>query len=259
MIVDLHNHTILCKHAKGSVEGFVQNAIEKGINIFGFTDHAPMDFDRKYRMDFSDMSNYENEILFMKKKYRDKIEILLGYEVDFLDDYIDDRVLKADVDYLIGSVHFLDKWGFDNPEFIGNYQNKDIDKIWQDYFDSIRKMAKSRLFNIVGHIDLIKIFKYMPKKEIKLIAKNAIKEIKKSGMVVELNSAGLRKPINEIYPSKDIMELLREFDIPITFSSDSHKIEDINYKKDEVLKYAKSFEYKKCAIFRNKELEMVNF
>jgi histidinol-phosphatase (PHP family) len=78
-------------------------------------------------------------------------------------------------------------------------------------------------------------------------------------MVVEINSAGLRKPIKEIYPSSDIMELLAQYDIPITFSSDAHKTQEINYKKNEVTQYAKSFGYKKCAVFRNKDIKMVNF
>ncbi len=259
MTVDLHNHTPLCNHATGSMEDFVKKAIEKNIDIFGFSDHAPMNFDEKYRMSFNAMEDYEKEALHVKEKYKGDIEVLLGYEVDFLDGYVDERVLNAKVDYLIGSIHFLKGWGFDNPEFIGQYKEKDIDKIWEEYFKAVEMMAKSRLFNIVGHIDLIKVFKYMPKKEIKTIARNAIKEIKKADMVVELNSAGYRKPINEIYPSADIMELLVEFDIPITFCSDAHRVEEIGYKMDETIRYAKSYGYKKCAIFREKELEMVNF
>ncbi len=259
MIVDLHNHTPLCNHATGDIEEFVKNAIKKKIDIFGFSDHAPMNFDEKYRMNFSQMGKYEKDVLHVKKKYIDKIEILLGYEVDYLDGYLDERVLNANVDYLIGSIHFLNRWGFDNPEFIGEYQNRDIDKIWEEYFRALKEMAKSQFFEIVGHIDLIKVFRFLPKKDIRLIAKNSIKEIKKSNMVVELNSAGLRKPVKEIYPSPQIMELLVEFDIPITFSSDAHKIDDIGYKRDEVMKYAKSFGYKKCAVFRKKERVMVNF
>ena len=259
MIIDIHNHTPLCNHATGSIEEFTKKAIEKKIDIFGFSDHAPMKFDDKYRMNFEQMNQYEAQVLHVKEKYKSKIEILLGYEVDYIKGYIDERITKASVDYLIGSVHFLNGWGFDNPEFIGEYKNQDIDKIWEDYFEAIKEMAKSNLFDIVGHIDLIKLFKYLPKKEIKIIAKNAIKAIKKANMVVEINSAGLRKPINEIYPSSDIMELLVDFNIPITFSSDAHKVEDISYKKDEVLRYAKSFGYKKCAIFRKKEKTMVNF
>jgi len=259
MIVDLHNHTVLCNHATGSIDEFVQNAIEKNIDIFGFADHAPMNFDEKYRMSFSDMKQYEADILHVKKKYEKEIEILLGYEVDYLPNMLDSRVLESKVDYLIGSVHFLNKWGFDNPEFIGKYKDKNIDKIWEDYFDAVENMAKTGFFDIVGHIDLIKIFKFMPKKEIKQIAKNAIKQIKKSNMVIELNNAGLRKPIKEIYPGAEIMELMSEYDIPITFSSDAHKIEDINFKNSTALEYAKTFGYKKCAVFRNKEIKMVNF
>ncbi len=259
MVIDLHNHTSLCNHAEGSMEEFVKKAIDKKIDIFGFSDHAPMDFDKKYRMSFKQMKDYEKEALHVKEKYRDNIEVLLGYEVDFLEGYMDKRVLNAKVDYLVGSIHFLNGWGFDNPEFIGEYKGKDIDKIWEEYFDAVANMAKSNLFNITGHIDLIKVFKFMPKKEIKLIAKNAIKEIKKAGMVVELNSAGFRKPVNEIYPSTDIMELLAESNIPVTFCSDAHRVEEIGYKLDKTMKYAKSYGYEKCAVFRNKELEMVNF
>ena len=259
MKVDLHNHTPLCNHAEGTMDDFAQKAIEKNIDIYGFTDHAPMNFDEKYRMNFGQMKSYEEEALHVKKKYKDKIEILLGYEVDYLDGYIDTRVINAKVDYLIGSVHFLNKWGFDNPEFISVYKSKNIDKIWEDYFSAVQDMAKSNLFEIVGHIDLIKLFKYLPKKDIKLLAKEAVKEIKKAGMVVELNSAGYRKPIQEPYPSVDIMELLAEFDIPITFCSDAHRPEEVGYKIEQIMIYAKSFGYKKCAVFRDKEMELVNF
>ncbi len=164
MNVDLHNHTSLCNHATGSIEEYVLKAIKEKIKYFGFADHAPMKFDKKYRMSFDDMPIYEKDVLYMKEKYQKEIDILLAYEVDYLDGYIDERVLNRDVDYLIGSVHFIDKWGFDNPEFIGQYKNKDIDKIWEEYFEAIGDMAKTNLFNIVGHIDLIKVFNFLPKK-----------------------------------------------------------------------------------------------
>ena len=121
MIVDLHNHTILCNHAEGSIEAYVLKAIEEKIDIFGFSDHAPMHFDEAYRMGFHEMPTYEKDILHVKEKYADKISILLAYEVDFLEGYIDSRVLEREVDYFIGSVHYLGNWGFDNPEFIGEW------------------------------------------------------------------------------------------------------------------------------------------
>lgn len=68
--------------------------------------------------------------------------------------------------------------GFDNPEFIGVYASVDIDKVWTDYFDAIKSMAKTNSFDIVGHLDLIKVFRFLPKKDIRIIAKEALREIK---------------------------------------------------------------------------------
>ncbi|WP_419765759.1 MAG: histidinol-phosphatase [Arcobacter sp.] len=260
MRIDLHNHTTLCNHATGTMEEYVKKAIEVGIDEFGFSEHAPMDFDKKYRLDISQKDYYENEVKRLKEEYKNQIKILLAYEVDFMQDVkMLDVILNAKVDYLIGSVHFLDGWGFDNPEFIGKYENRDIDKIWQDYFDTVQVMAKSKHFDIVGHIDLIKIFKFLPQKDIKLIAQDALKEIKKSDMVIEINAAGLRKPINEVYPSKDILELIAELDIPITLSSDAHSVEQIGFKYDEVANYVKSFGFTKVATFDNRNRKLVNF
>ncbi|SFV55591.1 Histidinol-phosphatase [hydrothermal vent metagenome] len=259
MRIDLHNHTTRCNHAEGTIDEYINRAIELGIDIYGFSEHAPMDFDLEYRLLFSNMDNYVKDILLAKEKYRDKIEILLGYEVDYLKGYMDERVLKANVDYLIGSVHFLDKWGFDNPEFIGEWKSRNIDDIWQEYFDAIEAMAKTGYFNIVGHLDLIKVFKYMPSKDIRLIAKNALKAIKKSEMAIELNGAGLRKPIKEIYPSASLLEVAYELDIPITFSSDAHTIEQVGYGYEEAKALATKIGYKKAVTFEQKEQKLFTF
>jgi len=259
MSVDLHNHTSLCKHATGTPQEYVKQAIKNKIKYFGFSDHAPMHYDPKYRMKFEQMNKYEESIVNLKNRYKDDINILLGYEVDFLEGYIDDRVLNSNVDYLIGSVHFIGKWGFDNPEFIGEYKHKNIDKIWEEYFEAIEALAKSRLFHIVGHIDLIKVFNFLPKKDVKSIAQKALKEIKKANMVVEINAAGYRKPVKEAYPSSSIMELLSEYEIPITFGSDAHAPDQVGFKQKEIYALAKSYGYNKCATFINKERIMVNF
>jgi len=253
MRVDLHNHTPLCNHATGSPREYVLKAIKNKIDIFGFSDHAPMDFDKKYRMDFKQMATYEKEILDLKKEFSKKIDIRLGYEVDFLPGFIDKRVLNAKVDYLIGSVHFINKWGFDNPEFIGEYKNKNIDEIWQEYFNLVKDMAKSGLFQIVGHLDLIKVFNFKPKKDIRLIAKEAIKEIKKANMAVEINTAGFRKPVKEAYPSIELLELIYENNIAITFGSDAHKIEHIGYEYETALNLAKKAGFNSCVSYINKD------
>ena len=259
MKVDLHNHTMLCNHANGEIYEYIDKAIESGTEYLGFSDHAPMDFDLKYRMSFDDMKNYEKNILNLKEKYKNKIEILLGYEVDYLKNHIDQRVLNAKVDYFIGSVHFIDEWGFDNPEFIGKYKNEDIDQIWQKYFDTIEEMANSKLFDIVGHLDLIKVFKFMPKKDINTIAYNALVAIKKANMVLEINVAGLRKPIKELYPSKPLLELAYKLEIPITFGSDAHEPSQVSLFTKEAQDVAKSIGYKECAIFHSRKKKFIKF
>jgi histidinol-phosphatase (PHP family) len=254
MRVDLHNHTPLCNHAKGSPKEYIQRAIELGIDVYGFSDHNPMDFDTKYRMSIDDCESYESDILSLKEIYKNDIEILLAYEVDYLREYIPNRVLNANVDYLIGSVHFINKWGFDNPEFIREYESRDIDKIWEDYFDMIKSMAKSDKFDVVGHLDLIKVFKFFPNKDIKSIALPALKEIRKSNMAIELNSAGLRKPVKEQYPSRELLELAYELDIPITFSSDAHSVEQIGFGYEDTKRVAQEVGYDRCVYFKQKEM-----
>ena len=258
MVVDLHNHTKLCNHADGEIYEYIEKAIECNIKYFGFSEHAPMNFDEKYRISFEQMNQYEQNILDAKEKYKDKIEILLGYEVDYLKGYMDERVLNADVDYLIGSVHFIDEWGFDNPEFIGNYEHQDIDEIWQKYFNAIEDMANSKLFDIVGHLDLIKVFKFMPKKDITEIAKNALLAIKKADMSIEINVAGLRKPISEIYPSTVLLKEAKKLNIPITFASDAHKPEQVGLFSDEAIKIAKNIGYTECALYRKRKREFID-
>jgi len=255
-MIDLHNHTILCNHAVDSMDEFIQKAITKGIKIYGFSDHAPMNYDEKYRMSFEDMDIYENWIDSLKEKYKDKIKILKGYEVDFTPN-VDKRVLERKVDYLIGSVHFLDNWGFDNPEFLSEWKKRDVDDVYKEYFELIEKMAQSKLFDIVGHLDLIKVFDFHPKKDIKKIAKNAIESIADNKMVVEINTAGLRKKVNEFYPSIHLLEMIKEYNIDITFGSDAHSKNQVGFNLKEAYKLAKYLGFKRVVYFENREKRVI--
>ena len=254
MIIDLHNHTPLCNHATGDMQEYVNEAIKKGIKVFGFSDHAPMNFDKKYRMKFEEMQKYENEVLKLKEKYKDKIKILLGYEVDFTP-MVDEKVLQREVDYLIGSVHFLDNWGFDNPEFIKEWENRDVDDIYNEYFSKIIELANSKLFDIVGHLDLIKVFGYKPKK-IKI--EKVLEAIKDNNLTIEINTAGLRKPVKEIYPSIPILEKIKKYEIDITFGSDAHSPQQVGLNLQEAINIAKQIGFKKAVYFEKREKIYVN-
>ena len=257
--IDLHNHTTRCNHAEGTIDQYIERAIAHNIDIYGFSEHAPMNFDEKYRLSFGEMAAYEADIRKAKATYWDAIDILLGYEVDWLPGHMDERVLHAKVDYLIGSVHFIDKWSFDNPEFIGGWESRNVDEIWQAYFEAIEAMAKSYLFDIVGHFDLIKVFKYLPKQDVRFLAKGALHAIKESGMAMELNGAGLRKPIGEIYPSRMLLEEAYALGIPITFGSDAHAPDQVGYGYAEAVALAKSVGYTHAVTFQDREAKMVKF
>ncbi len=255
-MIDLHNHTTLCNHANGNEEEFINEALKKGIKYYGFADHAPMEFDYEYRMGFEDMPLYEKRIKNLKEKYKNKIEILLGYEVDFTP-FVDKRVLERKVDYLIGSVHFLDNWGFDNPEFIKEWEKRDVDDVYKEYFYLIKNLASSKMFDIVGHIDLVKVFGFKPTKNIKDIAKNAIKAIKKANMTIEINTAGLRKPVNELYPGDELLDMILNENIDITFSSDAHSPSQVGFKLNETIQKLKSKGLNEAVIFKNRQKEKI--
>ena len=258
MKVDLHNHTPLCKHAVDEPRQYVLSAINSNCEYFGFSDHAPMKFDEAYRMDFSQMDVYESEILCLRDEFDGRIKIMLGYEVDFLEGFMDERVLSRDVDHLIGSVHFLNNWGFDNEEFLDQWSGREIDDVYREYFALICALCRSGKFDILGHMDLIKIFKFTPKKDIRVLAGGAINAIKKSGIVVELNSAGLRKPANEIYPSDALLQMLADADVPITLSSDAHSVAQVALNYDKIYAKAREFGYDKIAVFKNRERQFVS-
>ena len=259
MLIDLHNHTTLCNHASGTTKEYITQAIKQNIKVYGFSDHAPMNFDPKYRMKYHEIDIYEDMVNSLAREYKDEIDIKLAYEVDFIDKYTNEDIIKRDVDYLIGSVHFINEWGFDNPTFIGEYKNYNIDELYSLYFLAIENMAKSNLFHIVGHLDLIKVFNKRPTKDIRLLAKDAIKAIKNSNMVVEINTAGFRKEVNEQYPCTNLLSLIYEEGINITFSSDAHRVEDVGKDLIKVQDIAKNIGFSKCAYFAKKDMVLVDF
>jgi histidinol-phosphatase (PHP family) len=259
MKIDLHNHTARCNHATGTLTQYIERAIELGIDMYGFSEHAPMDFDEGYRVPFADMNAYETDVREAKKKYADRIDLRLGYEVDWLPGHMDERVLHADVDFLIGSVHFLDTWGFDNPEFIGEWKSRDVDAVWRDYFEAIEAMVRSGSFDIVGHLDLIKLFGDLPTTDIRTLARPTLEAIRDSGMVLEVNTAGLRKPVAEIYPARPLLEEAFAMSIPITFGSDAHAPDQVGAGLSQAYALAQSVGYTQAVTFANRKAQLITF
>ncbi|MEY3089685.1 MAG: hypothetical protein RL113_1, partial [Pseudomonadota bacterium] len=113
--------------------------------------------------------------------------------------------------------------------------------------------------DIVGHLDLIKVFKFLPKKDVRILAKDALLAIKKSDMVLEINTSGVRKPIGELYPSRELLEEAYALDIPITFASDAHAVEQVGFSYDLAVALAKDIGYTKAATFKDRDRKLVKF
>lgn len=259
MRVDLHNHTSLCNHAVGTMEEYVLQAIKEKIDVFGFSCHNPMAFDSQYRMDFEDLPFYFGEIARLKEKYKGQIEILTALEIDFLPPFPDEKIFSLPLDYRIGAVHFLGDWGFDNPEFIREYSKRDINDCWNEYFKATEMLAKSGKFDILAHMDLLKVFNYRPTKDLRPQIESTLKAVKEANMCIEINAAGFRKEVKEQYPSEEILQIAYSLEIPISFGSDAHAVGQIGFKYSELVSLAKQVGYTKCALYRDRERELVEF
>jgi histidinol-phosphatase (PHP family) len=241
MNADLHTHTYLCKHADGGAEEYVRAAIDRGLTMIGCSDHAPMpdDYDAKHRMSFDQFEHdYKPTVLALREKYKGSIDVKFGVEGDFFpgtEDWVRDFHAANDFDYVIGSVHYLGEWGFDNPIFVHRYDQENIDVVYERYFDHIKRSAESGLFDILGHCDLVKKFGHRPTKNMAEILRETMKAIKACDIVIEINTSGLRKPVQEMYPSEEILTIAGELGIPLTLGSDAHTPGDVGRDFDVAL------------------------
>ena len=251
MSVDLHTHPIA--HGTGSYKkefllGFVHKAKEKGIQHLGFTDH-----DRYLELiDFT-----VGEKL---KEDNAGVQIYLGLEVDYSPEKeheIKERLIKYPLDYVIGSVHRIGDWACDIPEQKDRYAEWDVDQLYDSYFQLLMQAASSDLFQIIGHLDLIKIFNYRPKRDIFHWVEPCLRVIQEHDLTVEVNAAGLYKPVGEIYPEERIIKRCFELNIPVTISSDAHEAKQVGRINKDLQELLKKIGYKEVAVFKGQTRRML--
>jgi len=256
-MINYHNHTYLCGHATGEIKDYIEIAVKKKFTEIGFSDHAPIskEFRDGITMSPQQVEFYIDEILRYKKIYENKIDVKLGFEVDFplFDDFDKKYFSDPRIDFLIGSCHFIDEWPFDHPDFIDEFEKRDIDNVYKEYFNLIEKIISSKLFNIVGHMDLIKKFGHRPHKDFSSTIEKIAILASKSNTVIEINTSGLLKPVKEIYPSYKIIKILFEKNVPITIGSDTHNPEFFAYGYEKVLEEIKKIGYKKISGFSKRK------
>ena len=261
-LVNLHNHTSLCGHAQGTTDEYIEAAIKLNTAYFGFADHAPISEDLRpgITMEPEDTEIYIAMIQSVKEKYAKSIEVLLGFEVDFplFNDFETSYFKDSRIDYLIGSCHFIDGWAFDNSQFIDEFSKRDINDIYARYFDILADLIDSRLFNIIGHFDIVKKFGHRATNNFSAVIETLAKKTAAANMAIEVNTAGLLKPVGEMYPSKEILDIFFRCNAAVTMGSDSHAPEHVGYGYDKAIEMLKAVGYQKVVGFRKRKMFEVN-
>ena len=268
--VDYHTHTPLCQHATGEPEEYVQAAIDAKLLEYGISDHAPTEkepFD-DWRMSQSDIPKYLDFIQRAKNYAQDKIIIRAGLECDWFPDaknWIKQLSQITNWDYLIGSVHYIQTpkdllsvqssslWDFDNPKWQPQWQELDIDELWELYFKNYLDMIIHGGFDICAHPDLIKKFGSLPQRHTDHYYKPIIEALKDTDSCFELNMAGLEKPCKQAYPSQNFIQLAAQAEIPVILSSDAHAPSEVAREFKQGISLLKQAGYTHTAKFENRQ------
>ena len=228
-LTDYHTHTPLCHHAQGWPADYARVAVERGLAELGFADHSPMPaalepFD-DWRMALADMPRYLEAVDAARSAFP-QLPIRLGLEVDYLaghEGWIEELAGMADWDFLIGSVHYIAPgWDVDNPAHLSRFTTQPVAEIWELYFSAYEKCIRSRLFDFVGHPDLPKKFGHRPGGDLRRYYVPVIAALAETGTAFEINTAGLRKPAGECYPTLEFLNLAREAGVGLLINSDAH-------------------------------------
>ncbi|MGQ8337289.1 histidinol-phosphatase [Sunxiuqinia sp. A32] len=247
-LVDYHMHSIL-SDGKNSYEEMIKKAISLGLDEIGFSDHfclKPVD----WAISTIDLPVMEMQILELKEKYADQITIRFGIEMDYFPEHEDEirqAISKLPLDYVIGSVHFIGDWNFDTDKSLyGKWSN---DELYQMYYKLVQLAAKSGLFDTIGHMDIIKKFRVYPETNQDQLIEDTLKIIKDNNLVVELNTGGIDRPCTEFTPSPEIIKRCHYYHIPLTVSSDAHKVDQIARHYETAIDYLREIGVEEIVTF----------
>jgi histidinol-phosphatase (PHP family) len=213
------------------MERYVEQAIQSGLTELGFSDHLFMYWLPRDRRDPElGMAEWEHDFYVedverCRRRYAADIRIQLATEADFIPGHERplERILRSyDWDYVIGSVHFMGDWGFDDRRYIAEFDHHEIDHLYAQYFELLGGSAETGLFDTIGHSDLIKKFGHRATRDLGDAYAGLAERLARAGVCVEVNTSGLRKPVGEMYPHPDLLRAFRAAGVPVTFGSDAH-------------------------------------
>jgi histidinol-phosphatase (PHP family) len=252
---NLHTHTNFCD-GSDHPERYIEKAIDAGFHCLGFSSHAPVPFENYFAIqNKTSLAEYCFIIRELEKVYRDRIDIFLSLEIDYIPgvtERFDDLRQACGLDYVIGSIHLVKNENIDKLWFIDGPEVKKYDQGLEEifggeiktavktYFHQLNQMIIDEKPDVIGHLDKIKMHnqgRYFNENEdwYQDLLMETIDIIKEQGSIVEINTRGLyKKRAKDLFPSGSLLKYFNELEIPMTLSSDAHKPEEINGYYDEI-------------------------
>jgi histidinol-phosphatase (PHP family) len=227
-----------------NILAYCEVAKRRGIRQMGITEHD------RY-LDDIDLAAFQ--------KARDlshDVELRLGVEIDFVpgkEERMNRFATALPYDYIIGSVHRVGGEEVDHPDHQEIYEEWDTYDLYEAYYENVREAVLSGRFDVLGHPDLIKIFRHFPDRDITSMLEETADAVAESDIVVDVNAAGLRKPIGEIYPSRKFLEMFHRRGVPIVLSSDAHAPNEVAAGYDKSLALVHDVGYREVVTFKDRE------
>ena len=247
-----------------NVERYREVATERGIEELGVAEHVyrfvqSLDvwghpWFRHWAHD--DMDEYCSFV-------REETGLRLGVEVDFLpgrEDRMSNLLEARDWDYVVGSVHFLrddavDLHGEPDWESWDVWRHGDPERVWARYFETLGEAARSGLFDILAHPDLVKVWGRQvpsPDGDLRRFYERAMDGIAESDVAIEVSTAGLRKPVGEIYPAATFLEMCLEAGRPVALSSDAHVPDQLGFEYERAVSFLEQLGVTELAVFERR-------
>ena len=259
---DIHTHTKYCD-GKSTSEEMVKKAIELGFESIGISGHSYTDFDSSYCMSEEDTVKYVNEINHLKEKYT-SIDILLGIERDYY--FTPDN---QDYDYIIGSLHYVEKDGKKYDVDNGNVFSENVEKYFggsyrnfvELYYETIKDVVKKTGADVVGHFDLVAKFNEDNRffdedaQWYKRCVLDALKEVAKSKPVFEVNTGAISRGYSKIYPSRFILKEIKNLGCDVVITSDCHDAENLGFAYDRAIALVKDCGFDKVKVLTKNGFE----
>jgi histidinol-phosphatase (PHP family) len=248
---------------RANAERYRETASERGIAELGVAEHIyrfrqalevwDHPFWRGYAVD--DLDAYCGFV-------REETDLRLGIEADFIsgrEDRMASLLDARDWDYVVGSVHFVGDGSLDTEEYSIWLRQESADRIWKRYFETLGAAAQAGLFDILAHPDLVKVWgadRPIPEGDLRRFYYPAIEAIAGTGIAIEVSTAGLRKPVGEIYPAPAFIEMVVDAGLPIALSSDAHVPEQLGHEYEKAVELLESLGVKEIAVFDGRERRM---